>query len=259
MVEGKKRRSLFPLTIDTLGGVSLIPLGSKRKGVDFNFQGTDNLSLSRETDGLDWRVISGVGKGTIDILAQKDTLSVNCLMPFMTLKYSRGFGNLVEVVISGVDVAGLAGIRLALEEGDWDKVENQKLLDKDRLIKLTFVPEEGIVELKLVDVSGKEVVGGRSIGKEKGDDESGLVPSWNSFTWRGNLGLFRGRIGFEVFAGEIVLFYEKGDGDETVRQNVMGISRTLLEMPGLDRKVTQGLPSEDDLLNFMEEVYLPLL
>lgn len=253
------RPSHFPLTIDPLGGVSLVSSDKAGKGVDFNFQGTDNLSLSRETDGPDWRVISGVGKGTIDILAQKDTLSVNCLMPFMTLKYSRASGILREIVISGVDVAALAGVRVALEKGDWDEVTNQKLLDQDRLIKLTFVPEDEVVELKLISVSGKEVVGAKAIGTEKGDEKSGLVVDWNSFSWRGSLDLFSGVVGLEVFSGEIVLFYEKGGSDETVRQDVVKLPRVVLGMPGFDWKVTRGMPSEDDLLQFMEEVYLPRL
>lgn len=222
----------------------------RNREINFSLRGDGGLSLTREVNGADWRISSGGGKGKIDIQALEDSLTVSCLIPFMILTYTRGLGVLEDIMISGVDLAALADTKIALERGDWGNIEDLKQSAEDRLINLKFTPEE--LQLVIVDVAGREVVGAKPEDeKNLGADAVGFLPGKPNNSWMGDLGFLAGRVGFEVFPDKVIFFYGQ--------QNVMEVPRTVLGVANFDWQVTQGMPSEDDLLQFMEEVYLPLL
>lgn len=246
MLEGRKRGRHFPLTIDPLGGVLRTSGEGRNREINFGLRG----DLIREVNGADWRISSGEGRGRMDIQASEDSLTVSCLLPFMVLEYSRGLGTLQNILISGVDLAALAGTKIALERGDWGSLEDLKQSAEDRLINLKFIPEG--LRLVIIDAAGSEVVGVEPEDeKNLGANECGFLPGKANYSWTGDLGFLAGRVGFEVFPDKVIFFYG--------RQNIMEVPRAVLGVANFDWKVTQGMPSEDDLLNFMEEVYLPLL
>lgn len=171
-------------------------------------------------------------------------------MANFSLRGEGGLGILEDILISGVDLAALAGTKMALERGDWGNIEDLKQSVEDRLINLKFTPED--LQLVIVDVAGREVVGAEPEDENNlGADEFGFLPGKANYSWTGDLGFLAGRVGFEVFPDKVIFFYGQ--------QNVMEVPRAVSGVANFDWKVTQGMPSEDDLLNFMEEVYLPLL
>ncbi len=248
MSERKKRQSHFPLTIDTLGGVRL---------AEFSLQ-NGGLSLTREVKGADWRISSGEGKGRINVEARGDSLMVGFQLPLMFFEYSRGMGALKEILVSGVDLAALAGTKLALAKGDWGNLEDQKQCFEDRLIRLVFTADG--IEAAVVKSERREVVGVESEKEENlGLSRFGFLPDQPNYAWTGDLGFLAGRVGFEVWPDKVKLFYEKEGGGRVVRREVMEVPRTITGAGKIDWAVTQGMPSEDDLLVFLEEVYLPRL
>ena len=235
----RSRPSHFPLTIDPWGGVLKTSGEGRNREINFNLRGEGGLRLIREVDGANWRISSGGGRGRMDIQALEGSLTVSCLTPFMILEYFRGSGVLQDVMISGVDIAALAGTKIALERGDWGNVEDLKQFGEDRLFSLRFT-EDGLAVV-CAETTGREVVG------TVAEDEENLA----NYTWRGDLGFLKGKVGFAVFSDKVSFFYG--------RQRVMEVPRTVIGVANFDWQVTQGLPSEDDLVGFMEEVYWPLL
>ena len=246
----RSRPSHFPLTIDPWGGVLKTSGEGRNREINFSLRGEGGLRLIREIDGADWRISSGEGRGRMDIQALEDSLTVSCLLPFMVLEYSRGGGFLQDILISGVDIAALAGTKIALERGDWGNVEDLKQFGEDRLFSLRFT-EDGLAVV-CAETTGREVVGAVAEDEENLETDSyGFLPEAANYTWRGDLGFLKGRVGFEVFPDKVSFFYG--------RQRVMEVPRTVRGVANFDWQVTQGLPSEDDLVGFMEEVYWPLL
>lgn len=243
------RPSHFPLTIDPLGGVSMTSGEGRKREINLSLRGEGALGLTREVSGADWRISSGSGWGTIDVCAREDSMAVACYLPHLVLEYSRGFGILKKMVVSGVDLVALAGIKVPLEVGDMTNVDDLKEMAEDRMIHAVFTPEGP--QFAVVGSSGREFVGIVRGGK----NDLGSA----DYTWRGDLGFLKGKIGFSIFSDKITFFYDKVGQEGVVRQNVLEVSTTALGVPGFDQKATQGMPSEEELIKFIDEVYLPRL
>ncbi len=260
MPEKRRRNSLghFPLTIDPWGGMLRTTGEGKNREINFSLRGEGGLSLSREVNGADWRLSSGTGWGTIDVCAREDVMVIACYLPHVVLEYSRSFGILRKIVISGVDLVALVGIKVPLAAGDMTNVDDLKEMMEDRIIHVAFAPEGP--QFVVVSSSGREIAG--MVRKDENSlaaDNFNFVSGPANDTWRGDLGFLRGKIGFGVFSDKVTFFYEKMGRGTAVRQDVMEVSQTVLGVAGFDRRVTQGLPSEEELIKFIDGVYLSRL
>lgn len=248
----------FPLTIDTLGGVTMTSGVGRAREISYQLGRVGRAGLAREVAGSDWRLSSGEGTGRIDFQAKDDSLTVTCYTPQMVFEYSRGGGSLKGVLISGLDLVALAGIKLLLAPADMTNIDDRKTMAEDTLISLTF-EQEGL-RLAMVNSEGRELVGIGTINPEDlGANKYGFLPDEAQYSWTGNLGFLRGRVGFEVYFDKVVFFYEKDGKAGKIRQNVMEVPRNALGTAAFDWAVTQAIPSEDQILTYMEEIYLPLL
>jgi|CXWL01.1.fsa_nt_gi hypothetical protein len=226
--------------------------------VNFKIAGESGLEMTREISGADWQVCTGEGTGKVDFATVGEEMLVCTVMPMMKLSYSRFSGDLRGIFVSGLDLAVLAGTKMALATEDWANVTDLKQSQEDRLFGLQFTPEG--MELVLVNALGRKLVKVINEAVENlGMDGYGRRPGVAEYSWWDNLGFLKGRVGLEVFANQVILYYEKGEGDNSVRRDIMGIPRIISGTVELDRVVTAGMPKEDDLLEFMERVYVPLI
>ncbi len=240
------------MAVDPFGGVS-----SKGVGVEFQIS-EGGLGLTREAIGDNWRVGYGNGWGRVEIGALDEHLTVGGILPLMVFIYSRESGTLVSVLVSGVDLASLAGTKMALAPGDWEEVSQMKRLDQDRLIHLVLGVEE--IALTTKDVFKRTVTASNDVDEaELNADTIGFIPGRPTYVWNWDLRRFEGRVGFEVFGDRIVFYYEKNGEDARVRLNIMEVPRQLAHLASLDERVKQGMPNEEEIMEFMEGVYIPLL
>ncbi len=248
MIErGKGGRGRFPLLIDFEGGV-LRPKSERGRPISFGMRNDDDgqAKLIWEGDGGDSRTSLTMSSGSrVEVQAKAESLIVSQTRPLMIFSFLRSDGSLRELIASGIDLIGVAGLKLPLMEIDLRKIDKLALGGVDSLFAMTFTPG-GVVVTTLETAKGQLVSAKQELLKEL-----------NHPVWSGDFGLVQTRLGFEVFSNRVVIFGK--NTARSVRQDILSVPRTVSGGIFFDRKAAFELPSQKELYEFIGGIYSPLI
>lgn len=227
-------------SLDLAGGSRVGEYGQERRAGGI---------FSREVIGANWSLVEGVGVGDgLEVLAGDERIQVTTFRPLLILEYSRAFGNLRAVHLNAVGLVTLAGTREFLEIGDLTTIGDLNEMKKGLLMSVLF--GDNRPSLLVTDAVGKQIETALVVSN-LGASEIGSVVGWPDYSWQGDLGTFNGRIGFEIFPDRVEFYYQRRDG---FRVDVYRFRRELIGIPRLDRIVSRRMPSDEEMIGFMEAV-----
>ncbi len=206
--------------------------------------------FSREVKGANWSLVEGAGVGDgLEVLTENETVQVTTFGPLLILEYSRAFGQLRAVHLNTVGLVTLAGTKKLLEIGDLTAISDLTEMRQGLAMSVLF-GEGGRPSLFLTDVLGKQAETALVVSN-LGASEYGSINGWPDYSWLGTLEIFNGRVGFEIYPDRIEFYYQRKDGTRT---DVYRFRREVNEVPKLDRIVSRRMPTEEEMINFVEAV-----
>lgn len=239
---------------DEYGGVShgrRAIRGRKEVGLRIRRRG-DDFGLFQELDGYDWALVVGEGNRHRMISTEGKYLTAAFQTPHMQVMFSRETGDLAIVTLSGLGLVCLAGLNMPLAIGDAAGLDRAKKEGSDRVVCLSFTDGPRVTTSVLADGVYRSV---KTIGGGELMSNYGQLPEQPYCVWSGDLGFLKGSLGLEVFVDSVIFFYEYNGA----RQNIVEFPRRVAEVVGFDGLASEDLPTETQVGELLEKVYVPLI
>lgn len=212
----------------------------------------DDFGLLQELDGYDWALVLGEGNRHRMVSTEGKYLTAAFQTPHVRATFSRETGDLAIVTLSGLDLVYLAGLKMPLATGDGVELGVQKNKGTDVVVCLSFTDGPRVSTLVLADGVYRPI---ETVGSGELMSKYGQLPDQPCCIWNGDLGFLRGKLGFVVYVDSVVFFYEHNG----TRLNIVEFPRRVPDVIRFDGIASEDLPTEEQVEEFLEKVYVPLI